>query len=355
MNILFLTRYSFDGPSSRYRVYQFKDSLKKRGFNVKIVPLIGQSLFERDYLYRSIDLIGVLRLTRSAIKRIKNILIDCKKFDMVFVQKDLFITKRPLLEKVLSKQAKRIIVDIDDYFLYRTSGGRKGLNKSFLYLLNKSDAIIAGSKYLKEACMAFNDNVFLLPTVIDTHRFVPKQYGEKENKEYVDIGWIGSPTTGEHLEMIKDVFQYLDTNGACRLKVCGLRKADIQGIEILLSEWSYETEIDFLSGIDIGIMPLPDSEFAKGKCGLKLLQYMAMGKPVVASPVGANLDIVVHGENGYLANTEGEWAYYLERLIENKDLRKQMGEKGRRIVEEHYSLQMKEQLLAQILIEVGSQ
>jgi glycosyltransferase involved in cell wall biosynthesis len=172
--------------------------------------------------------------------------------------------------------------------------------------------------------------------VVDASRYQKK--GEAE-KSIFRIGWIGSPSTLKYVKLLVPALEILNTQFALELQLVNGEKGVAYSGKQVLIPWSEETEVGSILQMDIGIMPLPDDPWERGKCAYKLIQYMACGLPVVASPVGMNLEVVVHGENGFLASSVEEWVEYLRKLLEDPSLRARMGEKGRAMVLEKYTLE----------------
>jgi glycosyltransferase involved in cell wall biosynthesis len=201
------------------------------------------------------------------------------------------------------------------------------------------DAVIAGNRYLADYALQYNDRVVVIPTTIDTEYHQPES-GRNHNPGQVCIGWTGSMTTVRHfreaesaLLRIRDLF-----GERVRFKLFGYGGYENKDLGIKGIPWTTETEVEELKDMDIGIMPLPDDEWSKGKCGFKALQYMAMEIPPVVSPVGVNTEIIEDGVNGYLASTEDEWVSRISHLIENAEHRKEIGERARQTIIDRYSV-----------------
>jgi glycosyltransferase involved in cell wall biosynthesis len=203
--------------------------------------------------------------------------------------------------------------------------------------MSSAAAVSAGNPYLAERALeAGATRVEMIPTVVDLSRYGVRALGMAEGK--ARIGWIGTPGTARLLSVIEDPLAAVVRDHGVTLTLVGVRSSPIPTVQIEPRPWSEETEVAEIQRFDLGIMPLPDEPFERGKCGYKLIQYMACGLPVVASPVGVNRDIVRHGINGFLASTQDEWRDALARLAADPGLRARMGAAGRRMVEEHYSL-----------------
>jgi len=184
---------------------------------------------------------------------------------------------------------------------------------------------------------SMNENVLLLPTVVDTVRYTVLK---KTVTDALTVGWIGSPSTAPYLKGISKSLSILAESQDMRFVVIGGKAPFIKNVDVIELPWNEDTEVNEINNFDIGVMPLPDNPWERGKCGFKLIQYMACGLPVIASPVGVNSEIVEHGVNGFLAETQEEWEVALSTLLADSDLRQQMGKAGREKVEREYSLQV---------------
>jgi glycosyltransferase involved in cell wall biosynthesis len=194
---------------------------------------------------------------------------------------------------------------------------------------------MAGNSYLADYARQYNENVTIVPTTIDTDKYLFESPPEKDG--HLTIGWSGSFSTVQHLDTVREALQELAKRKAFRLRVIGTPNYELPGVDVESLPWRSETEISDLKPIDIGIMPLPDDRWSKGKCGLKALQYMALGIPTVCSPVGVNSVIIQDGENGYIADGVDDWVAKLESLLQDGELRKRLGRAGREVVEREYS------------------
>ncbi len=323
MNVLFVIPH-FEMASSRYRVLQYIQPLENLGIHCDVVSAPK-------------TIAGKLRLW-----------INARKYDTVFVQKKLF---QPWEAEMIRRFAQRLIYDLDDAVMVKDRMGDDGQpipERKFPATAKRADLIVAGNEYLREQTLPFNPNVSVIPTPIDL-----KQYSLKEEcapQSEIAIGWIGSKAT---LKYLKDIQPALDAIGArypnVKLHIVADEFFDCSSIPVVKERWSHEREIELLHRFDIGIMPLPDNVWTRGKCGFKLLQYMAVEVPSVCSPVGVNLEIVNHEVNGLWATTIDEWIERLSRLIENPSLRSAYGLAGRRTVESRYSLEINTHRLAQLI------
>jgi glycosyltransferase involved in cell wall biosynthesis len=248
-------------------------------------------------------------------------------------------------------------VDYDDaifhqYDLHPNPLVRTMLQKKIDTVMRHAALVIVGNDYLAErASEAGARWVEILPTVIDIERYTIS--GKRQNNGF-NIGWIGTPMTAKYLYRIKDALVRICLEEKAQLLLVGLEKIDIEGVPVKTFQWSEEKEVELIQMFDVGIMPLPDNPWERGKCGYKLIQYMACSLPVIASPVGANRKIVDDGINGYLASTETEWLESFHRLQQDKRLRTEMGKAGRAKVESKYCLQVTAPRLAELLDKVAS-
>jgi glycosyltransferase involved in cell wall biosynthesis len=231
---------------------------------------------------------------------------------------------------------------------------RKVLGQKIDAVMNRANLVVAGNQYLADrAEKAGAKRVEIIPTVVDLTRYpAANDQPGKPNVPLV-VGWIGTPKTSRYLHPLKSVFESLQSRFNVRFVAVGATRESLGDLPVEPWEWSEDTEVDSIQKFDIGIMPLEDSPWERGKCGYKLIQYMACGLPVVGSPVGVNTEIVEHGVNGFLASEEEQWRESLASLLAEPELRVQMGHNGRKKIESTYSIQIQaprlERLLQQLL------
>ncbi|OEU47122.1 MAG: glycosyl transferase family 1 [Desulfobulbaceae bacterium S5133MH15] len=352
MKVLLSSRYSRVGASSRLRSYQYLPYLEEHGIDVTVFPLLGDDYLACLYSNNRKDLRSV---AFSCLRRCCN-LLKSRSFDLVWIEKEAFPWLPAWAEIALSRFGIPYIVDYDDAIFHRYDQNLRKVVRTFLgnkiaMIMRHADAVIVGNNYLAEyAVCAGAQRVEFIPTVIDLNR-----YSIKERTKAVElrVGWIGSPQTAKYLNLVKPAIRRLYNEGNVSFSLVGSGQIDTDGVPMSILPWSEETEVDHIQDFDIGIMPLPDSPWERGKCGYKLIQYMACGKPVVASSVGANRKIVEHGVNGFLAGPTEEWLQALTVLRDNPDLREKMGTAGRKKVEEKYCIQVTARRLLSIIQSVG--
>ncbi|PIP13310.1 MAG: group 1 glycosyl transferase [bacterium (Candidatus Stahlbacteria) CG23_combo_of_CG06-09_8_20_14_all_40_9] len=319
MRVLFITQTDELGPASRYRVYQYLPYLTRENIEYKVIPggrKYYYHIFKKPFYY--LDLL---------LRRIRDLTV-LNKFDVIFIQREFIPKMYPFGELLYSKINENLIFDFDDA-IYVTS-------KYIYKVLQRSKIVIAGNTYLKEYAQKYNKNVVVIPTCIDISRYSLKQHSPKEE---VTIGWIGTPSNLGYLKSIFPIIQELSRKFRVILKIIGIPSVkSYPGVNIKSQKWLLNEEISDILSMDIGIMPLPNNKYTKGKCGVKLLQYMAAGLPAVTSQVGVGEEIITSGFNGFLANDKDSWYNSLKLLIENWRLRKDIGIMARRTVEEKFAL-----------------
>lgn len=342
MKILFLVPYPTEGASNRVRVEQFIPYMESKGVLCKVRPFVNKRFY------------GILYLPHCYLEKIfwfiictSNRILDiyrARRYDIVFIHREAYPFFGPFIEFILYKMHSTIVFDFDDaIFLPSTSkyntyiGKLKNPNKTSK-IIKMSALVIAGNNYLRDFALRYNNNTIVIPSSIDTEVYRPRPAEKSEEKDIV-IGWVGSNTTKNFLYLIKDVFVRLSARYKnVTFNIVGADFSIIGIDKIITKKWSMQEELKDLQGFDIGIMPMPDNDWTKGKCGFKAILYMACGLPVAASPVGMNLEIVDDGGSGFLAKDADSWVEKLSILIEDEALRQKMGKAGRENVIERYSL-----------------
>lgn len=335
MNILLLTKYGSEGASSRYRFYNYTSYFDKSGFNYYFKPLLDNN-YVLD-LYKNRKIKTLIMSFFSVLKRMIFLLFCLKKYDLIIIEKELFPNLPYFIESFLLK-SKPYALDFDDYI---ATSYKENKYKS-LFLENKIQKLVKNAKFVTVGNHWYfkefkSNNLDYLPTVVNLDNYAKeKQY---DSTDKITIVWIGSPSTVKYLQLVASTLQELTKIYPIKLKVIGAFIA-IEGVDVELIMWNSETEFDELLSADIGIMPLKRTMWENGKCGFKLIQYMASGLPVVATAVPANEEIVENNVNGFVIYESKEWYTKLEELIINKSLREQFGKSGRSKIETDYSYQV---------------
>jgi glycosyltransferase involved in cell wall biosynthesis len=309
---------------------------EKEGYQVKVSPFFTDKYLSKIYNHQ---FPGYFRFLGCYLRRFFT-LFSVGQYDLIIIEKEVFPYLTSIPEWFLSK-TKGYWIDFDDAVFHNYDQKENRLigrlmPKKIDHAMKMADKVIVGNAYLKaRAQLAGASSIENLPTVIDPDKYKAK----KSNKDKrVCIGWIGSPSTLKYLEPMVAVLNWLYDNYQIKfVLVNGTRKINFKG-QIEVISWTEEGEVAAIHKMDIGIMPLPDNPWERGKCAYKLIQYMACGLPVVASPIGMNKELVVDGVNGFLADSNAEWILALQKLIEDPQLREKFGAAGRQKILKNYTL-----------------
>lgn len=337
MRLLMLTRYGAMGASSRLRSFQYIPWLEAAGWNVLAVPFFSDAQLLVRYQNGKY---GIKVILSAYLKRLE-VLLRLNQFDLVWIEKESLPWIPSSLERFLLQRLPYVL-DFDDATFHIYDQHRSALIRTFLghrldHLMASSSLVVAGSEYLAQrAITAGAPRVEQIPTVVDLLRYTVRR---KKFSSLPRIVWVGSPSTVHYLLKISSALISLSRRVPFTLRVIGGGWLSIPGVNLEIVPWRAEIEAQAVGDSDIGIMPLSDSLWEQGKCAYKLIQYMACGLPTVASPVGANLDVVVDNLTGYFATTTQEWVDRLECLLKDKQSREKMGYWGRERVESLYCLQ----------------
>lgn len=339
MRVLLLAPYPLrTTPSQRFRFEQYIAPLSRAGIFVEVHPLLDPETAK--ILYRpGFFLQKAWFLVRGALARLQD-LLRAGRYDLVFVHREAYPLGYPLIERALSAFGVPYLFDFDDaIYLTNVSAANRFIAplkfaRKTEEIVRHASLVVAGNEHLATWARAFTPRVTVIPTTIDTDLYRPHRAKEKDT---LCVGWSGSVTTIEHLRPLSGVLREIQRQHGVRLRVIGDPSFRIEGAEVESLPWREESELFDLGEIDIGLMPLPDEAWARGKCGLKALQYMGLGIPTLLSPVGVNTEIA-EGGAALLASTEEEWHSALERLITDARAREELGRAGRARVEERYSV-----------------
>ncbi len=340
MRVLAVVPSVYDtSPGQRFRIEQWQLILSESGVEITYAPFENDEL--RAVLYESGQVIKKIgAVTRNMARRSAE-LANATDYDLVYIFREAALLGPPWFERRIARLGVPVIFDFDDAVFVSYKSPSNGY-LSYLKFPGKTAEIcrlathiMAGTDYLADYARQNNDNVTIITTTIDTEKYT---FLEKSKEpETITIGWSGSFSTIQHLDTVRDVLQEMAVTERFRLRVIGSPVYKVPGVETEALQWRSETEIEDLRHIDIGIMPLPDEDWTKGKCGLKALQYMALGIPTICSPVGVNSTIIQDGVNGFLATGKAEWIEKIMRLMHSAKLRRDLGRAGRDTVERKYS------------------
>lgn len=328
-------------PGQRFRFEQFISYLNEQDFSITYSYLINR--WDDRYFYaRGYYLYKLWIVVKAFLIRMFDVL-RAFRYDMVIIYREAHFLGTVFFEKLIALSNTPMVFDFDDaIWLNDVSNGNQNLGwlkrpSKTGKIIKRSDLVIAGNEYLASYARRFSPKVSVIPTTIDTDVYLPQTLNKNQS---VCIGWIGSLTTLKHFQYaIPFLVRIKEKYGQqVSFKVIVDQEFSIPELDIITTAWRKESEITDLNQIDIGIMPLPDDEWSKGKCGFKGIQYMALEKPTIMSPVGVNTEIIQDGVNGFLAETQQEWIEKLSRLIESSDLRRTIGKEARKTILERYSV-----------------
>ena len=347
--ILVLAKYTKLGASSRLRIHQYQFHFERAGYQIEYMPLFDDKYLEA--LYSPKKRVG--NRFKYIYRRFAN-LIQISAPDVIWVEYEVLPWVPWCLEKLLIPKNIPIICDYDDAIFHQYDLNKNPLTRMLLAkkidkIMRHSALTIAGNTYIqKRAIRAGAKKTAIIPTVVDTRRYKQKSYESFKNKS--NVGWIGTPVTWsaygkEKYLDLRDLLSETDTT----FSAIGAKQLYEKHDNLIVKPWIEAQEADEIRRFNVGIMPLSDTPWSRGKCGYKLIQYMACGVPVIASPIGVNTEIVENGVNGYCASTREEWNYFLYKILRDPELAFNMGQAGRAKVEIEYSLEVWAPRLCQLI------
>jgi glycosyltransferase involved in cell wall biosynthesis len=354
IKVLALSPIPEEGAGCRFRVSQYIPYLRRAGFDVTVSPFYSRDYF--GFVYRpgnyARKATGFIALTWRRLRE----LFSIRQYDLVLLYREAIPIGPPLVERWIKRLGIPIVYDFDDaIFLPAVSDANKAFSflkspKRASQILTISDQVSVGNEFLASYARKFNAHVTVIPTAVDTNRFAPRPDPPPAAGRKLVVGWIGSPTTFQYLESLKDVLAAVAARHPFTLKVSGAgRPVIFPGVDVDVVPWSMADEVTLFNTCDIGVYPLTDDDWSKGKCGFKAIQCMACGVPVVAAAVGVNREIIEDGVNGYLATDHAEWVAKLGALLSDSTLRLRLARAGRATIEARYSLRVTAPQLAAVL------
>lgn len=349
--ILFLTPYPHnEAPSQRFRFEQYYSFLTSAGFELTQTPFWSNNswkiLYQKGHFFKK-----SAALLKAILKRYF-LLFQLAKYDFVFIHREFSPVGFPFGIWVIKNiWKKKIIYDFDDaIWLPNVSESNQWTSRlkntgNTAYLCKVAYKISCGNDFLKRYAEQFNSSTFLIPTTIDTENY--HNVIQAKNHQPFVIGWTGSHSTIKYLEIVVPVIEKIAQKHPIVFRVISDKKPVFQLACLEFISWKKQSEIEDLAAFSIGLMPLKDDDWSRGKCGFKALQYMALGTPALVSPVGANIHIVDHNENGYFCENLDDWEKYILHLIKNPSELARLSANTRPKVEQHYSVNaVKEPFLA---------
>jgi len=364
IRVLALSPMPEEGAGCRFRIAQFIPYLRSVGIDVTLRSLFTADFFRLVY-QRGHYLEKTSRFATLSLKHLAS-LRDIADFDVVLLYRELFPIGPAVVERLLGMRRRPpLVFDFDDaIFLPNVSEANQVIQAlkwpgKVATIIRHSDRVVAGNTFLAEYARRFNPAVTVIPTCVDTTKFVPAAHPSDRNGGPPDrrpiVGWIGSPTTAPYVRALIPVLQRVAEKHPFVLRVSGAGESfDVAGVSVEQPGWTINREVSLFNTCDIGVYPLADDEWSKGKCGFKAIEFMACGVPVVASAVGVNREIIEDGVNGFLATNPDEWVDKLLRLMGDPTLRGRFGKAGRETIERGYSLQIHGPKLAEVFRSVAA-
>lgn len=340
MRVLALSKYPRAAASTRQRFLLYADAMARAGIAFDLAPLVDSQEFATIAQGRRVSPMRALVAYAHRVAR----LAQARSHDLIWIQYELFPFAPALFERLAFMSGRPVVVDYDDaifhgYDLSSSSAVRSFLGHKLDPLMQGARLVMCGNAYIAAHVAARGGRTLQIPTVVDVRRYLQAPVRRTGRPT---IGWIGSPSTWPYLEQVLPALRSVAARHDARILIVGAGPSASAAHDVEVVPWAEETEVDCIREMDVGIMPLPDTPWARGKCGYKLIQYMACGLPVVASPVGVNVDLLAGGTTGLAGTDPAHFAEAVGRLLIDADLRERMGLAGRRLVESHYSLAAQE-------------
>jgi glycosyltransferase involved in cell wall biosynthesis len=348
--------YALDtAPSQRYRIEQWDPHLLRDGISVRLQPFASPELTlllrRPGHVLRK----ALLMLTSTARRIAASAKIP--KQQIVFIHRAACLAGPPIIERWLNRRSHPMVFDFDDA-IFRLHSAAENRRLAWLKqpaktatICRLSRHVVVGNDYLARWARQHHKDVTVVPSSIDTDRYTPRE--DDGSRSTLVVGWIGSSTSQTYLEAFAPMLKHLVSELEIELRIISNRRPDLPGVAHTWRPWSAETEVSEVADFDIGLMPMPDEEWAHGKGAFKALQYMAVEVPTVASAVGANREVIQHGLNGLLASTESDWIEAVSSLSRSPGLRRRLGREGRRTIEQRFSMRRSAAALAEILWRVA--
>ncbi len=344
-NILILSRYDTLGASSRVRIYQYLPHLASNA-NFTISPFFSNKIIKDLYKNKRRS---ILLLCISYIKRLR-VLTTIYKYDLIWIEKEALPYFPGFLEMFLLDKTTNYILDYDDAIFHNYDFKSSFLlnkiySSKFKKLIENANEIFVGNQYLYDFAFQWNKNISFMYSVVDENIF--KKINIPQSNIF-SIGWIGSPSTTKYLFQIVDILNNFPEKNKFRLITIGASQITNAKFELIQLPWKLEDEVSNINLFDVGIMPLVDNSWEKGKCGFKLIQYMACSIPVIASPVGINREIVTN-DVGFLAKNKEEWLYAIKKLMDDKNFRLSLGINARKKIENNFSFYRNVEIFSKLI------
>jgi glycosyltransferase involved in cell wall biosynthesis len=338
-------------PGQRYRIEQWTPYLREGGIDIHFEPFAGPELMNALYC-RGRYVMKAWHMSRAWLRRVR-VAWRGSDFDLLYLYREAALIGPAWIERLAHRRNPRVVYDFDDAIWLAYVSPR---NRYLSYLKTPSKtaaicrmaaAITVGNETLAEFARRYNPAVTVVPSTVSLREYRPRPYPRLDATPVV--GWTGSHSSAQYLRLVEGALKTLGRRRRFRFLVIGIDDYRLEGVDVECRPWRAESEVEDLWSIDVGIMPLFDDPWTRGKCAMKAIQYLGVGVPAVVSPIGANTEVVQDGVCGFQPATEGEWIHALERLLDSAELRNRMGAEGRRRVESTYSAEVQAPRFAGIL------
>ncbi|WP_232530376.1 glycosyltransferase family 4 protein [Pacificitalea manganoxidans] len=338
--MLFLTRYPVEGASSRYRVFQYLPHLEAQGVRADVQSFMDEPMYQLSLAPGRTG--SKIAATLKATFRRLWALRRWRQYDAIYLQRELLPFGPPLVEAALKKRGAVLFFDYDDALFIKKASRYTRLATALRSADKTRDlfrlvhCVVAGNDWLRDVAREAGAERSITLEVAEDTRRIP-MHAPHSNDARVTIGWLGSPSTVKYLRVIEPVLQRLAQRyPRVRWEIMGGSDFKMEGVDWQLNDWSLDREVAALGRFDIGLMPLPPEDWAKGKSGGKARTYMAAGIVPVVSAIGYNLELIRHAETGFLCTTPQDWETHLVRVIEDADLRQRIASSARAEVEQRF-------------------
>lgn len=341
LKVLFLTRYPLEGASSRYRVHQYLSALEALGVQCTVQCFMDEAMYRLSFSPGHTLAKAVMTL-RATVQRLRA-LLGWRGYDLIYMQRELLPFGPPWVERWLHRRGAVMLFDYDDALFIKKPSRYNPIAtllrspSKTLDIFRLVDCVVAGNDWLRDRAIAEGGQAVTLEVAEDTQRIA--MHAPHSNQRPVTVGWLGSKSTVKYLRLIEPVLQELArAHPALRFEIVGGGEFEMAGVPWVHTEWSLEAELQALRRFDIGLMPLPQEDWANGKSGGKARTYMAAGVVPVCQDIGYNRQLIRHGDTGFLCTTAPQWRDALERLVADASLRQQLAQAARADVEQRFSL-----------------
>jgi glycosyltransferase involved in cell wall biosynthesis len=337
-------------PSQRFRLEQWQPILERQGILLSFFPFASEALMR--CLHEPGHLLAKSTRSMAAVIRRLWLALHTGEYDGVVIHRAACLAGPAIVERLLKAVGPRIVFDFDDAIhLLHTSQANRSFGwlkfpEKTAELCRMSAHVVAANSSIAAFAREHNPRVTIVPSSVDTDRYAPRP--RRNGSGRAVVGWTGSSTSQVYLELFAPVLREIVETMDVEIRIHSDRRPELPGVPYSWRPWSACDEVEALSEFDIGLMPMPDDAWARGKSAMKALLYMAMGIPAVCSPVGTNREVIRHGENGLLASTAAEWKEALGALVADAELRQRIGQAGREKVENGYSMRQSAVLFAEV-------